>query len=273
MHRSLTTVLGLAALLFAVGPASAETPTAEALVAKAVDAAQGDGSMDTHDMIRVAIHQEETTSDGTSKERDMTAVFHGSRVENSRLELSHGVSLALSGKTGWAMIRGEVDSRPQSPKMAAGTIRQNLLPLLMPFSLQMDGVILGAVTQSSFDGTPAWVLHISFENNFFAAPSMIVPWRVFISKEDALVLGADFLPPVEFRKVADEGIRYRVLKRQDVDGVNLPAQVLMDGIDFNGVENGHVRVTKLEAESIGPLDLSLFISPETADKLDTDVVP
>jgi len=44
--------------------------------------------------------------------------------------------------------------------------------------------------------------------------------------------------------------------------------VLLDGIDVNGVENGHVRVTKISASSAGPLDLALFIPPDEGERLD-----
>jgi hypothetical protein len=268
--RSITSFA--AAVLIATGSVVfAATPTPTALVAAAVDAAETQSSMDLHNMIRLAVQQEETTSDGTTEATEFTAVVHGSRVENARVVLSHGVSLAMSGTTGWAMIRGELDSRPQTPQMAAGTIRQMIFPLVMPFSLQMEGVTLGRVVEGSFDRTPAWVLDVTYESGFFAAPSMVAPWLIFISREDNLVLGAQYLPPPEFRSVIDEGIRYRVLSRQDVDGVNLPAQILMEGIDFNGVENGHVRITKIAAETVDPLDLSLFISPAAADKLDEGV--
>lgn len=269
MLRHTTMIVILGALVATAGAVSAATPTAEALVAQAVDAAQSGTDMNGLDIIRLGIHMEETTSDGATETRDYTALFHGSGVENSRVELSHDVTLALSGTTAWAMIRGELDTRPQTPVMAAGTIRQTVFPLLLPYSLRMEGVNLdAAVAETSFDGTPAWVIHISFDTGFFAAPSMVVPWRVFFSRENHQVLGADYLPPTEYRNIIDEGIRYRILKRQDVGGVSVPAQVLMDGIDFNGVENGHVRVTKVTAETTGPLDLSLFISPEAADRME-----
>ena len=112
------------------------------------------------------------------------------------------------------------------------------------------------------------VVDVNFESDFFAAPSMVTPWRVFISREDNLVLGAEYLPASEFRAVRDEGIRYRYLKRQDVGGVSLAAQVLLDGIDLNGVENGHVRVTRISASTAGPLDLTLFIRPDERERLD-----
>ncbi len=93
--------------------------------------------------------------------------------------------------------------------MAAGNIRQTIFPLMLPFSLRMDGVFLGMVTEGSFDGTPAWVIEVNFKPDFFTAPSMLTTWKVFVSRADNLVLGAEFLPPAEFHAVTDEGIRYR----------------------------------------------------------------
>lgn len=266
-HCALLAIAGLVAFS---GIASAETPSTEALLQMAVDAVESDSTMSDHNMIRIAIHQEETLSDGTTKAADTTAIIHGGGLENIRFVLSHGVTLALSGNTGWAVIGGKFDERPQTPQMAAGTIRQTLFPLLLPFSLRMEGVNIAAVSAATFDGTPAWQLDVTFDPNFFAAPAMLTTWRVFITRDDHLVLGADYLPVRELLEVVDEGIRYRYLKRQEVDGINLAAQVLLDGIDINGAENGHVRVTKLVAETIGPMDLSLFISPDKAAKMEAE---
>ncbi len=259
----------LAAIVVALpGLGSAETLAAETVVERAISAVETKSTLARHDMLRLAIHQEETTSDGTTSAKDITAIVHGGRLENIRFELGQGISLVLNNNTGWAMIKGQVDTRPQTPRMAAGNIRQAIFALMLPHSLKMEGVVLGLVTEGSFDGTPAWVIDVDFKPSFFTAPSMLTTWKVFISRADNLVLGAEFLPPAEYHAVTDEGIRYRILKRQDVDGLNLPAQILLDGIDLSGVENGHVRVTKITAETVGPLDLGLFINPDDAAKLD-----
>lgn len=259
----------LAAALVAVpGLGSAQTPTALTVVERAITAVESESTLAGHDMLRLAIHEDETASDGSNTAKDLTAVIHGGGLENIRFELGRNISLVLNNNTGWAMIQGEVDTRPQTPRMAAGNIRQTIFPLMLPHSLRMNGVILGMVTEGSFDGTPAWVLEINFKPDFFTAPSMLTTWKIFVSRKDNLVLGAEFLPPDEFRAVTDEGIRYRILKRQDVDGLNLPAQVLLDGIDLTGVENGHVRVTKITAQTVGPLDLGLFINPTDSARLD-----
>lgn len=268
MKQRLIIPLLVAGLMALPGLGSAETLAAETVVDRAISAAETKSTLKQHDMLRLAIHEDETASDGTTRAKDLTAIVHGGRLENIRLELGQNISLALNNNTGWATIQGQVDTRPQTPRMAAGNIRQTIFPLLLPFSLRMDGVQLGMVTEGSFDGTPAWVIEVSFRPDFFTAPSMLTTWKVFVSRADNSVLGAEFLPPDEYRAVTDEGIRYRILKRQNVDGLNLPAQILLDGIDLTGVENGHVRVTKITAQTVGPLDLGLFINPEDAARLD-----
>jgi len=267
-RRSITTLL-VAAFVTLTGLASAETPTVDGTVERAISAAETDSTLARHDMLRIAIRQEETASDGTADVREFTATVHGGRLENIRLELGGDTSLVLNNGTGWAIKKGQLDTRVQTPRMAAGTIRQIIFPLLLPFSLRMDGVRLGTtVTEATFDNTPAWVVEAEFEPDFFAAPSMITTWKIFISRENNLVLGSEFQPAAEFRAVIDEGIRYRVLKRQNVDGLKLSAQILLDGIDLNGVENNHVRVTKIESTTAGPLDLSIFIHPDEKARMD-----
>ena len=268
MNRRLFSPLLIVGIIAIPGLVSAETPNAATIVERAISAAELESSIAEHDMIRSAIRQEETTSDGTAKSTDMTAIIYGSRLDSIRMELSQGATIVLDNSKGWALIRGELDTRAQTPRMAAGTIRQTIFPLMLPYSLRMPGVQLGMVTEGNFDGTPAWVVEITFDPNFFIAPSMLTKWSVFISKKDNVTLGAEFLPAAEFRSVRDEGIRYRILKRQNVDGLSLPAQVLLDGIDVNGTETGHVRVTKVESTTAGPLDLSLFIHPKERERLD-----
>jgi hypothetical protein len=256
----------LAVLLVMAGHASAESPSAETVVERAISAAEVESTLAGHDLIRAAIHQEETTSDGKSHVKDTTALIYGERLDSIRLELGNGTSLVLNGTTGWATIRGRVDDRPQTPLMAAGTIRQSLFPLLLPFSLRLEGVNLGPVSHGSFDGTSAWILQVNFGPNFFASPIMATTWRIFIDRETHLVLGAEFLPPIEYQKVANEGVRYRFLKHEAIDGLVFPIHILLDGIDLNGIENGHVRVTKLSFSSIETFDPTVFMRPDLLEE-------
>ncbi len=268
MIRRLTTLLLVAATAAGASAATADVPTAEALIDSAIATTEVGSSMAAHDMLRAAIRQEETTSDGTSNVAEMTAVYHGERLESIRLELGQGISLVLDGATSWAMRRGQLDSRVLAPRMAAGTTRQILFPLLLPLSLRMSGVTPGSVSEGAFDNEPAWVLSVGFDKDFFVAPSMDTTWRVYFSRDDSSVLGAEFLPPEEVRSVREEGVRYRILKRTDVDGLLLPAQVLLDGIDVNGLPTGHVRVTRIDTATVGPYDRSIFIHPDEQARID-----
>ena len=266
MKRHNQALLALAVLLVMAGHASAADPSPDTVVGRALSAAEADSTLAGHDLIRATIHQEETTSDGKSHVQDLTALVYGETLDSIRLELGNGVSLALNGTVGWATIRGRVDDRPQTPLMSAGTIRQTLFPLLLPYSLRFEGVKLGSVSQDDFDGTPVWVLLVDFEQNFFASPAMASTWRVFIDRETNLVLGTEFIPPLEYQKVANEGGRYRYLKHETVDGLVFPIHVLLDGIDLNGIENGHVRVTKLSFSSIETFDPTVFMRPDILEQ-------
>ena len=94
-------------------------------------------------------------------------------------------------------------------------------------------------------------------------------WRVFFDQKTSEVLAAEYLVPADLRAPGrGEGARIRILTRRDVDGISLPAQILTDGIDANGVENGHVKVTKIEHTSVGPFDPTVFMHPEELKKHD-----
>ena len=76
--------LFIAGLVAFSGVASAENPSAEVVVKMAVDAAESDSTMDNHNMIRIAVHQEETLSDGTTKTSETTAIVHGGHEYDGR---------------------------------------------------------------------------------------------------------------------------------------------------------------------------------------------
>jgi hypothetical protein len=99
---------------------------------------------------------------------------------------------------------------------------------------------------------------------------MDTTWKVFFSRDDGSVLGAEFLPPESFHAVRDEGVRYIILSRAEVDGLVLPTQVLLDGIDTQARPTGHVRVTKIDTTTIGPYDRGIFIHPDEQAKIEAD---
>jgi hypothetical protein len=61
-----------------------------------------------------------------------------------------------------------------------------------------------------------------------------------------------------------KGIRYRTLKTEDIEDAQIPTQILSIGINVNGMESGHVRVTKVKPSVYGPSDPTLFSNPQPA---------
>ena len=250
-------------------PASAATPDAATIVERAIAVADPDNTLPTHDMIVADVHEQETTSDATTEVKELRLVLYGDRLQEARLELSPDINVVLHQGQGWATIQGQLDTRHTAAKMAAGTVRQKVFPLLFPFSLELEGVTLSDVAEATFDGREAWAVNADFAPAFFTAPSMVTTWRIFFDRENHVVLGAEFFPAETFRGPNAEGVRYRILTWKTLDGIKLPGEMLLEGIDVNGVENGHVRVTKIEYSDGGPFDPTLFLHPEVLERLDT----
>ncbi len=264
MQRSLMTALVLAIAL----PAAAAAPTAQAAVEKMTAAAGGLDAFSSFAMVTLQVAEDESAAGG--RQRTGHYVAHAATVglAQLRLDMGKGTVIARNGGDGWAMMGGTVDTRPQTPAMAFGTANQRLFPLLLPFSLGMDGVAVGAVAEGTWDGKPAWRLDVDFTRNFFASPVMQTTWQVYAAKSDWSLLGAEFQPVAQFAGVA-EGVRYRVLRTAVVKGVRLPTELLMEGIDANRVPNGHNRTVTITAEP-RPWDASLFIDPQHLEAMDED---
>lgn len=255
------TLIVLASLLVpALSPAG--PPDAAALLDGMLQAAGGLQAFRDLGVIEIALTEEETTADGTQHKKQSTAYVDAATLGSMRLELPGDVVVARKGVNGWSTRAGVPDDRPQGSRMAVGTLNQRLFPLLLPFTSTMEGVRLGAVNETSFEGEPAWRVAVSFHEYFFITPSMATTWYFHIRKDDGALLAAEFLPPPGVRDVRSEGIRYRVLKQAPIgSGVQLPVQVLLDGIDPGGSPTGHVRVTKMQVTVRGPYDPKLFLHP------------
>ena len=258
----------LAALLV---PAAlpAAPPEAAVLLEGMLQAAGGLQAFRDFGVIEIALAEEETAADGTQHTKQSTAFVDARTLSNMRLDLPGEVVVARNGANGWSTRAGVPDDRPQGSRMAVGTLNQRLFPLLLPFTATMDGVQLGAVNETSFEGQPAWRVAVTFPQGFFIAPSMATTWHLHIRKDTGALLAAEFLPPPAVRDVRSEGIRYRVLKQATIgSGAQVPVQVLLDGIDLNGSPTGHVRVTKMQVTVRGPFDPSLFLHPRELEALE-----
>lgn len=249
-----------AAVLFTAAAGLAAPPAADDLLARALTAAGGAKALADAGVVELQLNEEETKASGAVASAPSHVYISGSRLEHLRTE-SRGWTLVRSGGAGWASVNGQPDQRPQTPKMASGSVTASLFPLLLPFSLSMEGIRLGEVSETSFEGTPAYKLVASFPEGFFFSPVMSTRWSFYLAKSDATPLAAEFLPPATYGDAGAIGMRYRYLTWQKIGGCRLPAKVMVDGVDASGTPTGHTRVTTITGAVRGPWDPSLFLSP------------
>lgn len=262
--------LALAVLLLpTLSAAAAAPPTVKEAVAKMIVAAGGAESFAALGIVTLEVAEEEVTAGGQRRTSRFTAQAAAAGLNQLRVEMSNGVVIARNGRAGWATIDGKPDERPQTSTRAVGTCNQRLFPLLLPFSLEMEGVLLGGVEASTWEGKPAWALTVDFGKGFFSNPVMGATWRVFASRADWSLLGASFQPPAEYAEVVSEGVRYRILNTQQVGGVELPRTLLMEGIGPDGAPNGHNRTVEIAAAQRA-WDLTLFLDPATRQEIEDE---
>ncbi len=260
-------VCGVGIALGSAVAVAADDPTPATVVERMIEAAGGRDAFTRLGVLELTIDQEETLSDGERIASSHTCYVLSSDLDTARINLSDTVVVASHDGKGWATNGGEPDTRPQTPRMAVGTIHQKIFPLLLPFSLALEGAHVNEVVAATFEDQPVWQLTVVFDRLFFVSPSMNTDWRLTVRRSDHTLLAAEFLPPIEFRKVTTEGVRYRYLQQAPIDGVRLPTQILLDGIDFDRIENGHVRVTKMKSSIRGPFDPELFVDPRRLEAL------
>ncbi|NOZ93739.1 MAG: hypothetical protein GXP47_03225 [Acidobacteria bacterium] len=234
----------------------ATNPLIQRLTAKA--GAARAGSIDG--VLKLDVTTEETTLDGKSHKGGYTAWVNPSSWIQRRMKISPTVIVGFDGKAGWATINGKNDTRPQTSLQAVGTIDRYLFPLLLPFSLQTPGIVVGKPRPATWEKNPAVQLPLSFPSNFFYSPVMDTQWILTLDPKKEKVLGAEFRSPEEYARLGAEGMRYYILKRTVVDGVTLPTKLLAVAIDRDGNESGHVKVYSVKVTRV-PGDASLFLSP------------
>jgi hypothetical protein len=267
MYRHVLNVL-LAVLLVAPALLSAETPEPGEILDRMIAAAGGE-SFAKIGVLKLEVRQEETHNDGTGTTRTYTAYIDTANLENQRIEYPGDVIVAHHGAGGWSTKGGKLDDRPQTSRMAETALNQALFPLLLPHSLKMEGVWVKEVRETTLDGRKVWVLLIPFAKGFFTSPVMTTTWMMVVAQDDYSILVYEFIPPVQYQDVSPMGIRYRILKQQEVEGATLTEQLLLIGINAAGVESGANRVTKIKASTV-PWDVALFLSPAQLEALEED---
>lgn len=257
------------ALAFLTPPVAAqEMPDASEILDKMIAAAGGEAFANLG-ILELEVAVEETRNDGTRSVRAFAATVDTSNLDNMRMELPDEVVVATNKRGGWSTTANVIDDRPQVPKMARLTINQSLFPLLLPYSLQMEGVWLKEVRETTLEGRDVWVISIPFSKGFFANPVMETTWILVVAKDDYSIVTLEFAPAPAFSDVSPVGVRYRILTKQEIDGAMVAKQVLAVGINSQYQESGANRVTKI-ASKVRPWDPTLFLSPVQLDALEEE---
>ncbi len=245
-------------------------PSAKTLVDRAKMAAGGEDAFTKLGVVKMKIHEDEVTAKGEKHPADFTGYANTAHLDQMRLELPGDVVLAtLGGGKGWATVAGTEDTRPLTPYKSVTTIRTKLFPLLVPFSLDLDGITISDVEPATWEGKAVWKMKVTFPKDFFGSPIMDVPWELLQDRESGAMLAWQFLPPPEYESYTTEGMRFRLLTTKPVDGVTLPAKILAEGITTDGNINNHYRTVEVEVTPLGDTGAELFLPPSVRERLDS----
>jgi len=250
--------------------ASEDLPDAKVIVERVIAAAGGE-AFASLGVLELEVTEEETRNDGSRTGKSYKLLVDTSNVNNLRMELPGDVVVAATEGGGWSTTAGALDDRPQASTLARTSLNQKAFRFLLPFSLEMDGVWVKEVRESTTsDGREVWVVAIPFTKGFFTSPVMTTTWIMVVAKDDYSLISIEFAPAPAYREVSPVGIRYRVLKQMDLEGASVVEQMLAVGINSRYQESGATRVTKIKPSVRGPWDPTLFLSPAQLATLEKD---
>lgn len=249
---------------------AAEDPSDVAAIVDRMIAAAGGEAFASLGVLELEVVEEETRNDGSTTGASYTLLVDTSNLSNLRMELPGEVVVAATRNVGWSTTSGVLDDRPQTPKMARLSLNQRAFTLLLPYSLKMEGVWLKEARETVVNGREAWAIAIPFAKGFFVSPVMETTWILVVAKDDYSILSLEFAPAPEYADVSPVGVRYRILKQNDLDGAKVAEQILSIGINSRYEESGATRVTKITASVRGPWDPTLFLSPRQLEEFEDD---
>jgi hypothetical protein len=267
IHR----VLGLLLSLFVVAsPTLAEDAIEPSEIVELMITEAGGDAFAKIGILVLEVTQEEIRNDGTSSKINYTAYIDTANLENQRIEYPGELVIAHHGAGGWSTTAGVLDDRPQTTVRAELTLNQTLFPLLLPYSLRMDGVRIGEYREATLNDREVWAVALPFVKGFFNSPVLTTTWLMLVDQQDASLVAIEFVPPPQYRDVSPVGMRWRVLEYQEIGGAKVPEQILAVGINARGEESGHSRVIRIKASVRGPWDPKLFLSPAQIEALEKD---
>jgi len=267
-------LLCLLALLGSMGVSGpAEAIDGAIVLEKMIEAAGGREAMNQLGYLQSVVKEEETLQSGEQKTRTVTTLVRTDGLSGMHLQLFPTIGLYCNTNSAWALQNGELDDRPQTPNHARGTINQRVVPILAPFSLELPGVRVLDAQEATWEQQDVWKLRVNFDKNFFIAPVLVTTWTFFVRQSDAQLLAMEVYPPEQFREGVEEGMRYRLSSFTEIDGVSLPSNILVEGLGYDGIENGHFMIDKIEHRVLEGIDPILFVDPAQIQALDESEFP
>jgi len=263
--RSYLTLIVL--LVPCLGLAAEQELTADEIVQGMLDAAGGYENFRHIGLLGIKNSSEEMRSDGNVTSEEVKSLISTNDLVTQRYE-KPGLVLGADPKEAWALVNGKLDERQQPPAMARATMRGFIFPFLLPYSLKMPGVTVTLVDSSgTWDDRPCWYLKLTFTNKFFAVETQNTTWNLFVDRQDFSFIATEYFPEGLLRQSQPYGIRYRYERYETINGVKIPALVLMEGLTFEGLPTGHTKINNLTVGT-RPWDTALFLSPKRLQELE-----
>ena len=247
MRESFRHLVTLAAAMVVAAPllaqeAAVAPPPSEA-VRRACDAAGGMAAFNALGVVEVKIKREEVTQEGqtTAQTKGIFFLAPGptpGRTEDPQIKVIAGDD----GSGGWAVVGGQVDSRPSTIYMVKRLLTAELFPLLLPFSLTWEGATVTAVVPAEVGGQPVWRLTVVLTRTFFFTPQISTSWTVDLHRRSFALVRAES-PATDLGKgVKADGMRFLWSDPVRVGNISLPGVQRLIGLDEIGREKSHSRI-------------------------------
>jgi hypothetical protein len=242
---------------------TAETPTAETIVKRALDAAGGLDAFSRLGILLVDRNTEETAQNGTQTKTSGKAYFKTPGPTPGRIELTTPpIVSGDDGNSGWAVVNGQPDPRPSTKLMIRRLVRTSLFSLMLPFSLTWDEVSVTGVSATTAGDVPVWRLSVGFTKSFFHSPQISTDWIIDINRKTYAVVQARCPATDLGRGIKADGMLISWGKPQIVGGVVLPGEQRTVGLTEVGAVKAHNRFDHLRYELLDSRqNASLFTDP------------
>jgi hypothetical protein len=229
----------------AAATAAEQAPSAAQVVARALDAAGGLAAFQALGILEVDIAMNEVTQDGHTISSSPSFFLVTPGPTPGRFEYPASQTIAGDdGTGGWALLRGKPDARPLTQLMVKRLIRSTMFPILLPFSLTWQKVEVTSVLPAEVSGKPVWRLKIQLPRTFFHTPQIANTWMIDVDRQTYQVVRADSPYTDLGRGIRADGMRFTWSNPIKLEGVWLPGEQRVTGLDEAGNEKTHSRTDR-----------------------------